>query len=86
VRAKPGARAPGLARAGETVVVAVRERALDGAANAAIVRAVADWLGVAKSNVVLERGATARMKRLRVDGLSGTQLADAIAGLAEHVA
>ena len=68
------------------MVVAVRERAVDGAANAAIVRAVAAWLGVAKSNVVLERGASARLKRLRIDGVSAAQLAGAIAALTEHVA
>ena len=71
-------RTPGLGRADETVVVAVRERAVNGAANAAIVRAIAAWLGVAKSAVVLERGETARMKRLRITGVSAAQLADAL--------
>jgi uncharacterized protein YggU (UPF0235/DUF167 family) len=81
VRAKPGSRRPGLRVEGLTPVVAVRERALAGAANDAVVRAVAEWLGVAPSRVALERGAAARTKRLRIDGVSEAQLAAALEGL-----
>jgi uncharacterized protein len=49
--------------------VRVREAAVDGQANAAIVAAVADALGVAASRVHLEAGAADRRKTLRVDGL-----------------
>lgn len=81
MRAKPGARQPRITRSGDEIVVAVRERAVDGAANAAIVRAVADWLGVPRSAVALEGGATARVKRLAVSGLTAAELAAAVAVL-----
>ncbi len=41
---------------------------VEGAANRALLRLVAAALGVAKSAVTLEAGATARVKRLRVEG------------------
>ena len=81
VRAKPGARQPRIARAGDEIVVAVRERAIDGAANAAIVRAVAGWLGVPRGAVTLEAGATARVKRLAVIGITAAEFDAAVAGL-----
>jgi uncharacterized protein len=65
--AKPGSRKPGITRDGDLITVAVRERALEGAANAAVVRAVAAWLEVATSRVALVRGATSRRKTLAVD-------------------
>lgn len=40
----------------------------DGATTAAVVRLVAKALGVRVGDVTVESGATARMKRLRVDG------------------
>jgi uncharacterized protein YggU (UPF0235/DUF167 family) len=43
---------------------------VDGAANRAVLRLVADALGVPASAVVLESGAAARVKRLRVSGVS----------------
>lgn len=51
------------------LVVAVRERAVDGRANQAVIAAVAAWLGVAASRVTIEYGAGARLKRLAVEGL-----------------
>jgi uncharacterized protein len=74
VRVKPGA-----ARAGVTprvgpgshgdsgaLVVAVTERAVDGKATAAVLRAVAAALGVPRSAVTLRSGATSRDKVLVV--------------------
>lgn len=49
------------------LVVAVRARAVDGRANAAVVDAVAEAFGVRRSAVRLVRGATARDKLLEVD-------------------
>jgi hypothetical protein len=46
----------------------VRAAASDGAANAALVRLVAATLGVAPSRVTLTSGASARIKRLTVEG------------------
>jgi uncharacterized protein YggU (UPF0235/DUF167 family) len=51
-------------------VLALRVRAMpeDGAANAALCRLVAKGCGVAPSRVRLAAGATARIKRLTIDG------------------
>ena len=82
VRAKPGARVPGIARVGGMVVVAVRERAVDGHANDAIIHAVAAWLGIPPSRVAVEHGATTRIKRLAITNLSTAHLAQAVERLA----
>lgn len=49
---------------GVDLVVYVRERAVDGAANAAVVRALAAHLGVRASDVRIVRGASARIKHV----------------------
>jgi len=51
-----------------TIVVRVRERAIDGAANAACIRALATAYGVAPSAVELVRGARSRQKRFAIAG------------------
>jgi hypothetical protein len=55
--------------------VRVAAAASDGAANAAVVVLIASKLGLSKSQVRLVAGATARIKRLEVDGLSEAELA-----------
>jgi hypothetical protein len=55
--------------------VRVAAAASDGAANAAVVALIASKLGLSKSQVRLVAGATARIKRLEVDGLSEAELA-----------
>ncbi|MPZ57407.1 MAG: DUF167 domain-containing protein [Rhizobiales bacterium] len=59
----------------------VRAAASEGAANAALIRLVAATLGVAPSRVTLTGGATARLKRLRVEG-DPSALAAKLAGAA----
>jgi len=81
VRAKPGARAPGITCADDAVVVAVRERAVDGQANDAIVRAVAVWLDIAPSRVTIEHGAASRIKRLAIADVTAAQLEQAMRSL-----
>jgi uncharacterized protein YggU (UPF0235/DUF167 family) len=73
VRVKPGSRKGPLVEETEgdpvaSVTVYVRERAVDGAANAGVVAALAAHFGVARSNVTIVRGDTSRIKRVRVDG------------------
>lgn len=46
----------------------VSARAVDGAANAAVIAAVAAHLGVRKSDIHIHRGHNSRTKTLRVDG------------------
>ena len=68
VRVKPGsAKGPLVERDPDGgFTVHVRERAIDGAANAAVVRVVAEHLGLPKSRVTIKRGYTSRRKVLEV--------------------
>jgi uncharacterized protein YggU (UPF0235/DUF167 family) len=72
VRVKPGSRRGPLVEETEddpaaSVTVYVRERAVDGAANAGVVAALAAHFGVARSKVTILRGESSRIKRVRVD-------------------
>lgn len=60
----------GVEATAEGPAIKARVRALpeDGAANAALERLIADWLGVAKGDVQLEKGGKSRVKSLVVDG------------------
>lgn len=62
VRVTPGARQEGIAISDGLLLIKVRANAHDGAANAAVVRLLAQALGVAASRVSILRGATGRMK------------------------
>ena len=84
--ATPGSRAPGISRRGPDVIVAVRERAIEGKANAAVTCAVAAWLDVAPSRVQVVRGGTARRKLLAIDGLDDDTLRRHVAVLATGAA
>jgi uncharacterized protein YggU (UPF0235/DUF167 family) len=59
------------------LVVRVRARAIDGAANTAVIRAVAAALGVRPRDVTLVRGRRSREKHLAVDGEPSALLAAA---------
>jgi len=75
VTVKPGAKAPGIVfGAGDSIVVRVRERAVEGKANEAVRVALARALGVPKSAVSLVRGATARLKAFEIVGASSPEL------------
>ncbi|HTH91892.1 DUF167 domain-containing protein [Mycobacterium sp.] len=68
VRVKPGSRKGPLVETavdGELTVY-VRQPAVEGKANEAVVRLLAKHLGVAPSRLVLVSGATSRVKRFRV--------------------
>jgi uncharacterized protein YggU (UPF0235/DUF167 family) len=69
IAVKPGSRRGPLVESGEdgTLTVHVRERAVDGAANEAVVRVLAGHFGVAKSRVEIVRGHTSRVKVVEVD-------------------
>jgi uncharacterized protein YggU (UPF0235/DUF167 family) len=69
VKVKPGSRRPGIERVNSTLVITVRERATDGRANAAVVAAIAAWLGIATTRVSIERGVSSRMKRIAIEGV-----------------
>lgn len=68
VRVKPGSRrGPLVEETTDGLVVHVRERAVDGAANSGVVTAVAAHFAVAPRDVEILRGHTARVKRIEVD-------------------
>ena len=68
VRVKPGSRrGPLVEDTAEGLVVHVRERAVDGAANTGVVKALAAHFGVRARDVEILRGHTARVKRVGVD-------------------
>lgn len=75
VRLQPGARIDRIdgwetdADGREALRLRLRARPVEGEANAALVRFLAEALGVPKSAVVLARGDRSRLKRLEVDGL-----------------
>ena len=67
VRVHPRARTERLEWDGSTLQLWVREPPADGRANAAVVRAVARWAGVAPSQVAVVSGAAARHKLAGID-------------------
>ncbi len=67
VRVIPRARQRNIEKnADGSLLVKVTEPAEDGRANAAVIEAVAEYLGVAKRRVTLIRGRTSRRKLLEV--------------------
>ena len=83
IRVKPGsvrARVGGSYGDAGALVVAVTERAVDGKATAAALKAVAAALGVPRSAVTLLSGATSRDKVLLVQG-AAEDLADRVDAL-----
>lgn len=68
VRVKPGSTKGPLVETGPDgqLTIYVRERAVDGKANAAVVGVLAQHLGVPRSRIELASGATSRMKRFRI--------------------
>ncbi|WAT17218.1 DUF167 domain-containing protein [Aurantiacibacter sp. MUD11] len=67
VRVTPGARSEALAIEQGKVLVKVRAKPQDGAANTAVIALLAKALGCAPSSIELLRGATSREKLFRVD-------------------
>ena len=63
---KPGSRKPGLSSVDGALVLRVRERAIEGAANSACLRALAEAYGVAPNAVSLVRGLRSRHKRFAI--------------------
>ena len=85
VKVKPGAKAPGIVSAGNDVLeVRVRERAADGKATEAALRAVAAALGIPASRVSLARGARSRVKWFRLEGVSTESVRGRLGGQASR--
>ncbi|AWR21716.1 DUF167 domain-containing protein [Aurantimicrobium photophilum] len=68
VRVKPGSsKGPLVESDDEGIVVFVREKAIDGAANEGVIKLMADHFDVPKSRVRVVRGHTARIKQVEID-------------------
>ena len=74
VRVKPGSRKGPLVDVGDDggLTIYVQERAVDGKANEAVVKLLAEHLGLPRNRLTLISGATSRVKRFRVDGAQAT--------------
>ena len=71
VHAQPGARQSRIAGAyGETVKIAVATPPVDGKANKALQKLLAQWLNVSASSVTLASGMTGREKQFLVAGVT----------------
>jgi uncharacterized protein (TIGR00251 family) len=55
---------------GKALKVALAASPVDGAANAELLQALANWLGVPQRRVVLRSGETGRLKRIQIQGCS----------------
>lgn len=69
IRVKPGSKKGPMVQPNlidDTLVVYVREPAVDGKANRAVIELLAEYYGVPKSNVEIVHGHTARTKAVRI--------------------
>ena len=68
VRVKPGSsKGPLVESDEEGLLIYVREKAIDGAANDGVIKLLADHFDVSKSRVRVVRGHTARIKQVEID-------------------
>lgn len=82
MKATPNARADEIRGfVGELLQVRLKAPPVDGKANEALARFVAERLGLPRGAVTLDHGATARRKLLRIEGMSRE---DAIARLSSQ--
>lgn len=67
VHVKPGSsRGPLVEQAEDHLIVYVKEKAIDGKANQGVIKALAEYLGVAPSRLIVVGGAAARIKRIEI--------------------
>jgi hypothetical protein len=59
---------------GEAIKIRVAAPPVDGAANDALIRFLSERLGVSRSAVAIVSGATSRTKRVRIAGVSVTEV------------
>lgn len=69
VSIKPSSKASSVEKAGDEYTVRVKEPVVDGKANQALVKLVAQYFNVPKTHVNIVRGATSRRKTIEIDGL-----------------
>ncbi|HEX2949351.1 MAG TPA: DUF167 domain-containing protein [Armatimonadota bacterium] len=81
---KPKSSRNSVTRSTEGILVRVTAPPIEGAANTAVIKALAGALMVPKSHLVISAGATGRVKRVVVRGLSQEELARRIAAIPEQ--
>lgn len=68
IRVKPGSsKGPLVENTDDGLIVYLKERAVDGAANEALIAVLAKHFGVTKRQVEIASGHAARIKRIRID-------------------
>ena len=67
-------------RHGDAIKIRVAAPPVDGAANAELIRFVAERVGVARGAVTIASGATGRRKTVAVEGITAAALARALLG------
>lgn len=72
-KVKPGCKQPGITVEAGSLILRVRERAVEGAANEACIRALANALDLAPSCVRLLRGAHSRAKIFAIEGIDESE-------------
>ncbi len=81
IEAKPGRKVPGIGTRGGSLIVAVREPAIDGRANVAIERAIAAWLECDARAVTIVGGTVSRFKIVEIAGVDPAVVAAKIAAV-----
>jgi uncharacterized protein YggU (UPF0235/DUF167 family) len=75
VRVTPGAKKTAVEQTADgSWKIRLRARAVEGAANAALVEQLAEWLDIPKSRIRLLRGQSARQKVLAIDSLDEAEV------------
>jgi uncharacterized protein len=69
---------------GHAIKIKLRAPAVEGKANAALLRFLAERLGVSQRAIVLERGERSRDKVIRIDGLSEADIRRGLLKLREN--
>jgi uncharacterized protein (TIGR00251 family) len=69
VKVKPGSKKGPLVETDEdgSLIVFLRERAVDGAANEALVKTLAKHFETRSANITIESGHSSRLKRVRIE-------------------
>jgi hypothetical protein len=74
VRVTPGAKRDSIEQTADgTWKIRLRARAVEGAANAALVEQLSEWLDIPRSHVHLVRGQSARQKIIAIDSLDDAE-------------
>lgn len=84
IQVKPRSRSNRIMRTEAGVVVCVTAPPVEGAANTAVIRALADALSVPKSHLAITSGSTSRFKQVIVNGLSQQELDRRIDAIVAH--